>query len=209
MRSFKLLLVVLLCAVPAVAESVYQVSGDIILTGNNACSGPCVETIKFSFDLEYGSFPPYGPSVAVLPGATTQSFGPLASFVGPSSTTAFVPYSLFCCQYIGFFNSFLDEIDLDVVANSSSAPQITGADLYGCGTFQALDPTCVADFVPPNGSPVGTFLGATVQATVTEISSVPEESTVVDLLAGLCLLWLILRYRSKGGCFSDRAAPRR
>jgi len=185
MRSFKLLLVVLLCAVPAVAESVYQVSGDIILTGNNACSGPCVETIKFSFDLEYGSFPPYGPSVAVL------------------------PYSLFCCQYIGFFNSFLDEIDLDVVANSSSAPQITGADLYGCGTFQALDPTCVADFVPPNGSPVGTFLGATVQATVTQISSVPEESTVVDLLAGLCLLWLIFRYRSKGGCFSDRAAPRR
>lgn len=181
--SLSLLILLMLAAVSAKADTFYQITGDIVLVGNNVCNGPCIEVIDFSFAIEYGPAPFGGFQTNILPGGTAESFGPLASFsgnIGPGS-----PKSVACCNYLGFFNSLSDEIDLPLLAFYPTPPQVFDAYLYGCGLFGKLDTTCVNDFVPPGGSPIGTFLGATDQVTVTPMSSVPETSTLIYLIVAL------------------------
>jgi len=54
-----LLLSLVLFAIPAHADTTYALSGTVLFTGNNTCSGVCSETVAFSFDLSYLAVPNY------------------------------------------------------------------------------------------------------------------------------------------------------
>jgi hypothetical protein len=177
MRALKLLLALLICAVPATADSVYDVSGALTIVGNNACGGPpCVETLAFSFQVDYQTVLS-GFSVNyfghVLPGATIASFGPTAPFTQVSFGSG---------NFIAFFNYFGgDEIDIYALNPTTSLPPTFGyagslASLYTCGT----DPVCVTDF----GSGFGGIAAGPLTYTVTAI---PEGSILSYLLLGVGL----------------------
>jgi len=187
LRIFKLVLVLLICAVPAMADSVYDVSGVVTIVGNNACGGPpCVETLAFSFQVDYQ--PLFGGQVYiahVLPGSTINSFGPLGPF-----NSLFSPE-----DYFAFFNSAGDEIDIngpfrDGELPTVPVPNLIDADLYGCRTN-----TCLVDFGFPGFTQLpalGIFRGGSLQYTAT---AVPEGSTSSYLLVGvgLALLGMLAR----------------
>ncbi len=131
MRTFKLLLVLLIFAVPAMADSIWDVSGVITLVGNNACGGPpCVETLAFSFDVDYQpsvTFP--GTFLPEMLDAKVTSFGPLAPFQ---------LNGLVYQGYVPFGNAPGDEIDL-LYGNGSldqtevpGPPQLIRAEVYSC-----------------------------------------------------------------------------
>lgn len=203
MRILKILpplLVLLLCALPACADSVYNISGALTIIGNTGPCGalPCVETLAFSFDLEYEPpGPPYLP--VILPGASVTSFGPLAPF----SAGNVQPY------YLAFGNTAGDEID--IVPSTSflrttegPPPPLFGPELYSCNLSNP-DPICVADF-SNEGVPCCNVDGVgDLQYTVTFLPSatVPEASTLAYLLLGLGLfltfLWRLVRPQTSVG----------
>jgi hypothetical protein len=65
----------------------YQVSGALLIVGNDVCSGlPCTETIAFSFDFGYATFsgePGYFPYVSNLLATGTGALPFTDSFTGP------------------------------------------------------------------------------------------------------------------------------
>lgn len=192
MRAVRLLLavvVVMICAVPAVADAIFDVTGSLTITGTNACGGPCVETVDFSFDVTWDEFAPGEFNPVILPGAQVTSSGPLGSFMPPVGSIG----NNFIALFDGLGSPIQDEIDIDVLnAPIASSPQpldlgpggIGGADLYSCGTA-----TCVTDFAdavfPNSGVPAfGIFLPGTVHYTETAL---PESSTLSYLLLALGL----------------------
>ncbi|HEY6442157.1 MAG TPA: PEP-CTERM sorting domain-containing protein [Candidatus Acidoferrales bacterium] len=186
LKTSPVLLLLLLCALPASADSVYNISGAFTIVGNNACGGPpCVETLAFSFDLEYESpGPPYRP--VVLPGASVTSLGPLASF---SLNSGYVdPF------FIAFTNTAGDEIDLDASATfltttEGPPPPLYGPELYSCNLSKP-DPVCLTDFSNEGVPCCDVGGGGRVQYAVTLLptATVPEASTLAYLLLSLGLL---------------------
>jgi len=194
MRALKWMLVAsMLCllAVPAMADGVFDVTGSLTISGNDVCGGAaCVETLDFSFEVTWVQFAPGQFNPEILPGTTASSSGPLGSFApaGPGSIAN---------NFIQFFNTQGDEIDISVLnAPVASAPQALqlangfgGGYIYGCQTA-----VCVADFAPPGFVPpaFGLFTLGTVQYTET---AVPEASTILYLLIGLVLVSLVYWHR--------------
>ncbi len=84
MRVVRLLLmlgVLFVCAIPAMADSIFNITGTLAIAGNNVCGGgPCVETLGFSFDVTWDEFAPGQFNPVILPGTEVTSSGPLGSF---------------------------------------------------------------------------------------------------------------------------------
>jgi hypothetical protein len=177
------------CSIPAMADGVYNVTGTLAITGTNACGGPCVETLDFSFDVTWFEFSPGQFNPVILPAGQVTSSGPLGSFSAPDGSIG--------NNYIGFFDNYGDEIDIDVLnAPVADSPQFLdlgsspgGAYLWGCQTA-----TCVTDFADAvfpgfSGSVAyGVYLSGPME--YKEVS-VPETGTLSYLLLGLGLLLLV------------------
>ena len=164
------------------ADSVYDVTGALTIVGNNACGGPpCVETLAFSFQVDYQSIGLGFYLGHVLPGSTINSFGPLDPFNRLLSPPE---------DFFAFFNSAGDEIDIfglggDGEPAPAPVPHLTESLLYGCMTN-----TCLVDFAFPEftGLPaLGIFREGTLKYTAT---AVPEGSTSSYLLVGVGLALL-------------------
>ncbi len=184
--ALTLLILFFVTCIPAFADQVYDVTGSVTLTGNNFCSGPCIEILDFSFQVTYqteccGAF-----LQVVLPGSTTTSTGPLA------------PFSLLASpdNYFAFFNSTGDEIDIfgpNFGGGPALAPfpRLIGSELYGC---VSADTVCIADFVPPGSPTTGHVIPGSLQYTVT---AAPEVSTLGYLAAGASALVLLAFRRTR------------
>jgi len=185
MRVVRLLLVLgvlSVCAIPAMADSIFNVTGTLTIAGNNVCGGgPCVETLGFSFDVTWDEFAPGQFNPVILPGTEVTSSGPLGSFaLGAGSVGN---------TFIQFFDNggpiSGDEIDIDVanapVASSPQPLQLLDSYLYSC-----LTTTCATDFAsPPFEVPsYGIFLPGTIQFKETAVA---ETGTLSYLLLALGL----------------------
>ena len=176
MRVIRLLLVLFICAVPAAADTVYQVTGSATITGNPVCNGlPCTETIDFSFLVSYVFAGPDDYVAHLISVISLTSSGPLAPFNTMGASLD---------DYFPFSNSAFDEIDIDGPGGDAGPaptpyPDLRSSVLFSCG-FQSVDPVCVQDFTTPlNDRPHGT-LDYTV-------STVPEGSSRLYLLVGVGL----------------------
>ena len=147
MRVIRLLFVLFICAVPAAADTVYQVTGSATITGNPVCNGlPCTETIDFLFLVDYLFEGPDDYAEHLISVISLTSSGPLAPF----NTMGAVG------DYFAFSNSALDEIDVngprgDTGLAPTPFPDLRDSLLFGCG-FTSVDPICVQDFVTPSGN---------------------------------------------------------
>jgi hypothetical protein len=86
----------------------YLVEGAATITGNDACGGPCVQRLDFSFGFEYRRHVDFPESYVgfVLPGSV-RSTGPLGDFALVTGPVALSEY------YVQFFTpGNVDEIDL-------------------------------------------------------------------------------------------------
>ncbi len=180
--ALTLLILFFVSCAPAFADQVYDVTGTVTLTGNNACSGPCIEILDFSFLVTYQPDCCGTLTQIVLPGSTTTSTGPLAPFALGAAPV----------NYFAFFNSAHDEIDVfgpgfDGERTAVPYPNLIGAELYGCG-FSGEDALCVTDFVPPGSPSFGHVTSAALEYTVT---AAPELSTLGYLAAGAGVLALL------------------
>jgi hypothetical protein len=180
--ALTLLILCFVCCTPAFADQVYQVTGTVTLTGNNACSGLCTEILDFSFLVTYQPDCCGTLTQIVLPGSTTTSIGPLAPFALGAAPV----------NYFAFFNSAHDEIDVfgpgfDGERTAVPYPNLIGAELYSCG-YTGEDALCVTDFVPPGDPGAGHVKGASL---VYSVSAVPELSTLGSLIAGGGVLLLL------------------
>lgn len=191
-------LVCLFFTIPAHADTMYTVTGTVTLVGNNACgSSPCTQTIDFSFDFSYQFNQTAGTYDAYLSNLQTNWSGPLGNFTQDftGQTTQMAQ------QYWPFADPAGDGIAIYLPSSAPTvltptAPTITGADLYVCGSS-----TCVTDFVPPDQQSTtlpltGLFVPASVQYTV----RTPEPATLSLLAAGMLALGLV-------GAFSRKVRP--
>src|SRR5215469_16139238 len=86
MRVLRMLIFLLACASPAMADSIFDVTGVLTVIGNNVCNGtPCVETLRFSFDVALNQIVPGFFSAQILPSSDVNSLGPLGNFSLSSS----------------------------------------------------------------------------------------------------------------------------
>jgi hypothetical protein len=197
---------------PAYADSIlvasYAINGSLSLTGNNVCGGPCVETLTYSFRLDYfavtlASLKPafYVSDVPCVDGLFSgqNSTCYQAASVGPVLVSASGPLGSFgdqgygCCWfYQGFYMPFVnsqttDEIDLyigNVVTDPAlgiPVPYASWADPWMCASA-----TCNNDF--RNGATINT---GTAEFTATRIA-VPEPSTVELVATGMLAIGLLM-----------------
>lgn len=180
---------------------VFQVTGQLTITGTNACTPTCAETLDFSF-LIGSDYNPTGATpynLYVIPNSgTVESFGPLSQF--SLVTGGFLSGSDGgeCgaggdCNRITFLNPDGDEIDLHTQWASGSSPitpNINAADLFACGSGNYV--TCGQDFAP--NQPYLAFNFGEVTTTVTPA---PEPSSFFMLGAGLCALGLLVSSRRR------------
>lgn len=214
MKKIVLVLPLLFVASVSRADQVYAVNGSLTIVGNNVCSGLCVETVNFSFQLdEYAIRNAAGTNtyyVSIVPGASSVvSSGPLGTFDAP-----FGPLGIFGLpggpesNYIEFHSpsfsttSPSSEIDIWVSQDAVQAPflpEIGGVDLFACGTQD-----CVMDFCIPGHSFTSCsdarplfrlYIPGAVNSVVTPISA-PEPGTL-PLLASAFLALFLQRIRSK------------
>jgi hypothetical protein len=182
----------------------YNVSGSLTITGNNACppAPSCTEVVNFSFIIGSVDEPipnlPNNPYQAFIVSGTASSTGPLAPFNFDAAGLLPGNDGGECgngdCNRVTFFNSNGDEIDLHMQWASASAPitpVVSGGDLYECGAIGFGDPTCVQQMFNPNYD-CCMFLDGTVQATVTPVA---EPAEWMMLAAGLGLLGLMASRR--------------
>ena len=205
LRKIALALALLFGASVSRADQLYAVNGSLTIVGNNVCSGPCVETINFSFEFsEQKGFTEY--SLSIVPDTSSVvSFGPLGAFGAPDGGRAglFSPAPGVGSpdqNFIEFRTGPLgSEIDIWVSQNllpEPFVPRIAGADLWACGT-QA----CVTDFCPSSfctqaaSTVVGIRLPGTVESEVRPVSA-PEPGTL-PLLGIAFLALFLLRIRSE------------
>ena len=179
-----------LSAVPARADSLptFDINGSMTLTGNNSCNGPCVESIQFSFTLEYTANCLLG--ACVVGPVHTSASGPLGVFSAPDNLLVDRGY------YLGFFNTTPlragDEVDLFLnLFNSSGNPDPAAApsNLYACETAN-----CVSDGFnkyPGTGGLAGFGLFNFDVAAQFTATKVPEPSTWSLLACGIIALGLL------------------
>jgi hypothetical protein len=162
------------------ADSVYEISGTMTVSGNSSNPG-VQETVNFSFELDYSQLnQDLEPAIVGTPMVT--SFGPLGTF-----SIASIPSTQ---GYVGFFSplpvtpgGYPAEIDLlgDFSPAFNPVPVISGqAWLYPC-TAEPTGP-CAPFFIG------GLNIYGTATATV-HLVSAPEPGTLgLCVLGGLALL---------------------
>lgn len=173
---------------PVFLPPTYDVSGALLIVGNDACSGlPCTETIAFSFDYGYATFsgePGYYAYVSNLLATGSGALPFAENFVGPG----FLNPNEGVFLGLGYPVAEFDIFFADFFVLTPVAPVLSVGDLYACETS-----TCITDFAPfpggRGGSPpeVGLFVFGPVVATVTAI---PEPATLSLLACGLLALGL-------------------
>lgn len=184
------LLTYLALSLPVLADGVtsYQVDGYFTVAGNNICSGPCTETVDFSF-TESITAGAAGVESLQISDSAFAAYGVLGNLSGPGPASIWSDGGFPTVEY------FLgpDELDLVMGAELSTVapPSYEQSYIYWCASA-----TCIADFTPGNISPdqyVGYGTGV-VRATL-----VPEPSTAILLLSGVVLLALLavsVKFRS-------------
>jgi hypothetical protein len=146
MRLLWGILGLLLLAVPAHADTVYNVTGTATVTGNDVCSGPCIETLNFTFQIDETDTD-QGFQLTLLPGGTYNSTGPLV--FGDNS----MPGGLIRDSYVPFGEStggyMADEIDVYVGCFGSEefgeqfcTPGLHDAEMYSCGSAESCAAFC-------------------------------------------------------------------
>jgi hypothetical protein len=213
MRYAIFLFVCLLAAVPSRADGgdivdVYNVSGTLTITGTNACSPVCTETLTFSFEI--GSYVnPYPDEydsayqAYVIPNSgTVEASGPLGDytmdaggFLGTVADGGGACGAGGDCNRIEFNNADGDEIDLHLALAGDSVPiipNVNAADLFHCGS--TIDQTCATDMFSSDPSQSPYFNFGTVETTVTPV---PEPSSLLMLGAGLGTFGLMALWRRR------------
>lgn len=184
----------MLLAVPAKADTLYDVAGTVTLTGNSVCNGqPCVETINLSLVLdEYVD--QFGFYNLTVENPTENQTGPLQPFSGAGIGGGF---------YLGLALGTSAAIDIPLTSSDDLAtpfaPSFASfATLYSCGGLGGpVDQTCVTDF-SLNGLSCCDVGGGTASLNVTEASGnvpTPEPRTLTMLAFGLLALGGLTIYK--------------
>jgi hypothetical protein len=175
----------------------YFATGQITITGNNTCSpAPCREIIDVSFNISFldNHGTPNWPFVSNI---IANGSGPLGTFA------PFLTPDLFVSEQHNFFpiiGQFGDEVDLHVGGSQagSGTPPIfptvgsDGGDLYSC-----ISTPCIEDFAKPGShGGIGVQLPVSSQFSVTQVSEVPEPSSLSFLVFALTGMGWRLRKRS-------------
>jgi hypothetical protein len=189
MMKFYIVFLLALTALPANADTIYQVTGSMSVSANKDFPG-VTETIGFSFMLDYLNSPGAPTWVRFMGTPTITSAGPLGTFVAADqSSNLFIPEN----NYIKF-GSGQAEIDLMLTTNIDIFPPIIFyANMYTCGTLLActeFDPRGAADGANVVGMPNLSLYGP-ASATVSVVST-PEPATLGLLGIGL-LAFAILK----------------
>ncbi len=194
MRLFWGILGLLLLTLPAHADQIYDVTGTVTLTGQDACGGICVETLNFTLQLDE-QLTQFGYALETL-SESYNSAGPLPpAEMGPSydENGEYWP--------VGFGPG--TELDLYVRGANGGpnpvggpnpfVPTFTGANLYSCGNA-----TCGAEFCPDYPA-VECDAGTSVQSVTSEPPGVatPEPQTWSMLWIGLIGLAL-MKFATRG-----------
>jgi hypothetical protein len=190
-----------LVSVPAQANPLYDVTGELTIPGSStACGGPCVETMDFSFQIDAGFFDTsfYNAYTYIITASQETASGPIGQFHRITESPSFggisVPSSSGAgdSDFIPYADSGGDEIDIHLLGNLQSvptAPTIGWVDLFTCRS--AL---CAQDFPGPGEFGLPQHQLGTVEYTVTAVSE-PEYPW---LIAGMVsLVGIIARLRPR------------
>jgi hypothetical protein len=175
----------------------YAETGGFVLTGSNACGGPCTEVVTFSFDVTFVTgvynFPSGYYLASIIPGTFSYTV------TGPLN----IPASCGCVAWDNPMDPYIpfastnstpgpgyDEVDMHVLdgtpAISAGTPgplQFNYAILYTC-----TDPTCQADF----GASI-TSAGTYTMYGYMNATLVPEPPVLELLLIGILALAFLCR----------------
>ncbi len=182
MRTLALLFtaMLLLCALPAMADGIDNVSVSNATFTGQCTSGPCTETFNLSFDIS-ANIDWMTAMTAPLTNSVDNATGFLGQFSSPS-------VAVIDKGYIGFGDGLGDEVDLDSwgPAGYSGPARLT---LYACRSAACID---AFSFVPgafiqevPNGPfvYVSDWIGST--GGTMNVTNVPEPSGFLLLGVGL------------------------
>ncbi|HWG97176.1 MAG TPA: hypothetical protein VN647_08850, partial [Nitrospira sp.] len=140
-----ILLAALFLALPARADTLYTISGTASIHGNDACVGPCLETVDFSFNVTESLDPTYKEYFLTLTGASVTAQGSLGPFSKAPGIT--LDNGWYAPIYLGGSDLIFDsELDINFSGNFEArpfVPDVIAATLYSCG-----DQTCLTDFCP-------------------------------------------------------------
>ena len=194
MKPLSLAAALLFAVSLAHADTIFDISGSATLTGNNVCSGPCVETVSFNFqvDEQFGPHPfiPDTYSLELVPGGTFTATGPLGTLQPIDKIAAPGPATRDDNFLEFIFSGTSNEIDIQFADNDDPnpfVPQISSAQLFQC-TGACFSGFCPGPFgCGPTGIPVtSTTTGPLEMMT-------PEPATWALLALGL----LPLAFRRK------------
>jgi hypothetical protein len=209
MKKIALALALLFSPSVSRADQLYAVNGSLTIVGNNVCSGPCVETLNFSFVFSE-QLPQHGLGyyLSVVPGTSSVlSSGPLGTFSGPTGPFNSSPgpggtnisYMVFRSPLSsGLFN----EIDIWPSENGQLqpfVPQIAGADLWACGTQDCENEFCVPgkSFVGCPSPLHGLLANMVILGTVESVATPIPEPDELSLLGIAFSVLFLLRIRSE------------
>jgi hypothetical protein len=169
----------------------YDITGSFKITGNNACSGTCTQTVSYSFLLDYNTttHSPVGTTYDPVQqgGFNLSSSGPLSLTTG-SCCSNFASDSgvIEITNGVTGTTTGYDEIDLQLIFgnNPNAAPTLGYAEIFACASSK-----CVQDFNPYG---IATY-GVAIPITSTQFSAtaVPEPPVWLLLLSGLLGLALL------------------
>src|SRR6185437_4806418 len=200
-----ILLAALFLALPARADTLYTLSGTAIIPGNDACNGPCLETVNFTFNVTESFRPDIGEYFLTMTSASATAQGDLGPVDNTSGIT--LDNAWYAPIDLGASGS-ASELDINFAGNFESrpfVPNVVSATLYSCG-----DQTCFTDFCPEDwmflcnlpGEPSFVFPGNGLwinanlsNVVVIDPAATPEPGSLALALSSLALLCLLRRRR--------------
>lgn len=197
------LLVGMLCsaALPTQADPLYDIAGEAVLTGNNSCGGPCLETIDFNFVVDTGFFDPFFQAysyqivsaVGTVSGVLGSRSGPFCTAPCDAALRTPANSNHIDANYLSSYSAPADEIDITLTGNLQSAPTaptIRSVHLYRCENA-ACDAT-FGDVIGLTGYPGAFIEASSLHYTVT---GVPESGNLVPLGIGMLILLVGIKAR--------------